>query len=400
MIDVSSYNAVVELSLIWESCDILHEDKYFISKLNLWRDICPKDFYKRLINSDIGSVIEGEYLKGEYIEKYNPKNTFFINYSQFNKKFIKNRIIEPKIGRFYPKGIIDGISNIFKDNFEPFRVVGIENDKILVDFNHTFSMFDFVARAKVIDLRPKNPEIGGKCIDWVDKVAFDAGIQARWNNTPTDFFSGDSLERADENDDLVFYSFPRFVNHIDITAIEHISSIYKTILRPNTDILDFMCSWDSHLPDNVKFNRVSGLGLNEKELSENKALDDWVLQDLNSNSILPYEDNSFDSVICTVSIEYLKNTFKVFNEILRILKPDGIFIVTISNRWFAPKAIKIWQDLHEFERVGMVLEYFIKSGFKNINTLSIRGYPRPEGDKYFFKEEFSDPVFAVWGFKN
>ncbi|MEO1784479.1 methyltransferase domain-containing protein [Thermodesulfobium sp. 4217-1] len=400
MIDISSFNAVVELSLRWEAYNILHEDRYYISKLNLWRDIFPKEFYEKFINSDVGSLIEGEYLQGEYIERYDPKKTFFINYSQFNKKFIKDRIIEPKIGRFYPKGIIDGVSNIFKDNFEPFRLVGIENDKILVDFNHPFSRYDFVARANFIDLRPKNPEIGGKCIDWFDKVAFDAGIQARWNNTPTDFFSGESLERADENDDLVFYSSPRFVNHIDLTAIEHISSIYGSLLKPNTDILDFMCSWDSHLPKNVKFNRVSGLGLNEKELSENKALDDWTLQDLNSNSILPYEDSSFDSVVCTVSIEYLNNPFKIFNEILRILRPGGVFIVTISNRWFAPKAIKIWQDLHEFERVGMVLEYFIQSGFGNINTLSIRGYPRPEGDKYFFREEFSDPVFAVWGVKN
>ncbi|AEE14636.1 Methyltransferase type 11 [Thermodesulfobium narugense DSM 14796] len=399
MIDISSYNAVVELSIKWKAYDISHEDRYFISKLNLWRDIFPKDFYDKLVNSDVGSVVEKEYLKGEYIEKYDSKNTFYINCSQFNKKFIKDRIIEPKFGRFYPKGIIEGISNIFKDNFEPFRVIGIERDKILVDFNHPFSNYNFIVSAKIINLRPKNPEIGGSCFDWIDKVAFEAGMKARWNNMPTDFFSGDSFKRDDESEDSLFYSFPRFVNHIDATAMEHISSIYSVLLKPDTDILDFMCSWNSHLPGKIKFKRVSGLGLNEQELSKNKVLDDWIVQDLNSNSTLPYDDNSFDSIICTVSIEYLVNPFEIFSEILRILKPGGIFIVTISNRWFPPKAIKIWQDLLEFERVGMVLEYFIQSGFRNINTLSIRGYPRPEGDKYFFKENFSDPIHAIWGFK-
>jgi hypothetical protein len=50
--------------------------------------------------------------------------------------------------------------------------------------------------------------------------------------------------------------------------------------------------------------------------------------------------------------------------------------------------------------MGMVLEYFIRSGgFKNLQTYSIRGLPRPHEDKYFPNLRYSDPVYAVWGQK-
>ena len=49
-------------------------------------------------------------------------------------------------------------------------------------------------------------------------------------------------------------------------------------------------------------------------------------------------------------------------EVARVLKPDGRFIVTFSNRWFPPKAIRVWEMLHEYERIGLVLEYFLQSG--------------------------------------
>ena len=125
-----------------------------------------------------------------------------------------------------------------------------------------------------------------------------------------------------------------------------------------------------------------------------------IVQDLNLNSRLPLESNSFDAVVCTVSIEYLIDPLAVFAEVSRVLRPDGYFIVTFSNRWFPTKAIKIWQELHEFERMGMVLEYFLRSdGFKDLQTYSIRGLPRPHDDKYFPDLWYSDPIYAVWGQK-
>ena len=143
-----------------------------------------------------------------------------------------------------------------------------------------------------------------------------------------------------------------------------------------------------------------GLGLNQNELQRNPQLFDYVVHDLNADPNLPFEADRFDVVISTVSIEYLIHPIAVFSEIARTLKRDGLFVMKFSNRWFLTKSIKIWKEIHEFERMGLVLEYFIRSGnFKNLHTYSIRGLPRPHEDKYYPDLIYPDPVYAVWGRK-
>jgi SAM-dependent methyltransferase len=163
-------------------------------------------------------------------------------------------------------------------------------------------------------------------------------------------------------------------------------------------VLDLMSSWQSHIPDNVYLKELTGLGLNREELERNDLLCKWFVHDLNLYPILPFKNNEFDAAICTVSIEYIIYPDDIFHEFSRILRPGGVLIIAFSNRWFPPKAIQIWKDLHEFERMGLVLEYFERSGkFENLETYSLRGLPRPWDDKYFPERRYSDPIFAVWG---
>jgi SAM-dependent methyltransferase len=165
-------------------------------------------------------------------------------------------------------------------------------------------------------------------------------------------------------------------------------------------VLDLMSSWTSHLPEKVKPVAVHGLGMNKTELKQNPALTDIRTHDLNSDPLLPYESERFDIVVCTVSVEYLTQPIAVFSEVARVLKPGGPFLVTFSNRWFPPKAVGIWEKIHEFERMGLVMEYFLQRGlFANLGTYSMRGLPRPKNDKYAGDMLFSDPVYAVWGYK-
>jgi SAM-dependent methyltransferase len=99
-------------------------------------------------------------------------------------------------------------------------------------------------------------------------------------------------------------------------------------------------------------------------------------------------------------VEYLTRPFDVFAEAARVLKPGGVFAATFSNRWFPPKVIRVWPVLHEFERMGLVLEYFLNSGkYNQLQTYSLRGLPRPANDKYAAQLPYSDPVYAVWGRK-
>ena len=224
------------------------------------------------------------------------------------------------------------------------------------------------------------------------------GLQSRWQGRPTDFFSPDAFERPDDRPDAGFYAQPRLVSHIDRQARETISRLYGRLLRPGMRVLDLMGSWQSHLPATVDPLEVVGLGLNEAELRQNPQLAGYLVHDLNLEPIVPWSGEFFDAVICTVSVEYLTRPLAVFAASQRLLKPNGLFILTFSNRWFPPKVVKVWTELLDFERLGLVLEYFHRTGgFKDLETYSARGWPRPQDDTYFPQVRFSDPVFAVWG---
>ena len=223
-------------------------------------------------------------------------------------------------------------------------------------------------------------------------------MQTRYHQDPTDYFSTFSFHRKDPASDRVFYETDRFVHHIDSRAGQNLSKLYKTLLKPGQRVLDLMAGWESHLDDDLGLAWVHGIGLNENELKRNKRLNAITLQDLNTRSALEFKDHEFDAVVCSLSIEYLIDPVLMFKEIGRILKPGGIFIAAFSNRWFPEKVTRIWEGLHDFERMGLVLDYFRQSrAFDSMSTHSVRGYPRPREDRYFPNLRVSDPIYAVAG---
>ena len=127
--------------------------------------------------------------------------------------------------------------------------------------------------------------------------------------------------KLDETDDNLFYSYPRFVTHVDDGFIQQLTDLYRERLKPNTRIFDMMSSWVSHLPDDIKFAHVEGHGMNEEELARNKRLNHYFIQDLNKNPKLPLRDRDFDAVLNCVSVQYLQYPEAIFSEIYRILKP-------------------------------------------------------------------------------
>lgn len=176
--------------------------------------------------------------------------------------------------------------------------------------------------------------------------------------------------KLDPSDDGLFYAQPRFVTHVDEGFIAQLTKLYRDRIPPNSVILDLMSSWVSHLPGDVSYARVEGHGLNEEELARNKQLDNYFVQNLNKNQTLPFDDNTFDAVINTVSVQYLQYPEQVFAEIYRVLKPGGISIFSFSNRMFYQKAIALWRDGSEASRVELVKRYFESvPGFGNIETV-------------------------------
>jgi SAM-dependent methyltransferase len=166
-------------------------------------------------------------------------------------------------------------------------------------------------------------------------------------------------------------------------------------------ILDLMSSWKSHLPENIRPLHVTGVGMNREEMRHNKQLAEYLVHDLNRAVELPFTSHQFDLAICTVSVEYLIDPVNVFRQVARVLKPGAPFVLTFSERWFPPKVVQIWKELHPFERMGLVLDYFKQSKtFDCLASESLRGLPRPLDDKYADSMPYSDPLYAVWGYVN
>ena len=172
----------------------------------------------------------------------------------------------------------------------------------------------------------------------------------------------ESFRRYDEAPDEVFYQHPRFVTHIDPPAIETVTQLYREYLPANGIILDVMSSWISHLPAENEYTRVVGLGMNKEELERNAQLDDYVIQDLNGNPVLPFEDNTFSGAAICVSIDYLTRPVDVLRDLGRVMTSGAPLVITFSNRCFPTKVIAVWQKLDDRGHVDLVTRFLLEAG--------------------------------------
>ena len=181
-------------------------------------------------------------------------------------------------------------------------------------------------------------------------------------------FPPDAFEKWDVGDDSDFYAQPRFVTHIDDTAIAALTSFYREKLPAGGILLDLMSSWVSHLPDDVSYASVIGHGMNADELAKNPRLDRRFVLDLNRNPRLPLCDSSVDAAMICVSIQYLQQPVAVLREVARTLKPGQPLIISFSNRCFPTKAVAIWRALDDAGHAQLVSLYLRSAGFADIET--------------------------------
>ncbi len=173
---------------------------------------------------------------------------------------------------------------------------------------------------------------------------------------------GDAFRRLDESPDESFYCQPRFVTHIDQAAIATVTDLYRRYFPSGGAILDLMSSWVSHLPPEVAYARVAGVGMNAEELAENPFLDEWYVQNLNREPRLPFGDATFDGAAICVSIQYLVRPIEVLREVGRVLRPRAPLVITYSNRCFATKAIACWRLLDDVGHLGLIGRYLTEAG--------------------------------------
>jgi SAM-dependent methyltransferase len=198
-------------------------------------------------------------------------------------------------------------------------------------------------------------------------------------------FTPEHFARQDEADDGEFYLPDRMVQHLDEAGRAALTGFYRENLPAGGRILDLMSSWVSHLPDDVDFTTVAGLGMNRAELDANPRLTESHLQNLNTESRLPFADGVFDACVIALAVQYLTRPLEVFAEIARVLAPGGLCVVSFSNRCFPTKAVAIWQALGDSDHAGLVGAYFRHAG----------GFDEPVGHDPSPSGVSGDPLFAV-----
>ncbi len=212
--------------------------------------------------------------------------------------------------------------------------------------------------------------------------------------TSPDPFPAWFFDRDDPSPDSRFYRSGRLVTHIDDGAIAAVGGLYAELgidgssARP-VRVLDLMSSWVSHLRSAPASLVV--LGMNADELAANPMATERVVQDLNADPSLPFDDADFDAVLCCVSVDYLTRPVEVLAEAGRVLRPGAPVVLTFSNRCFPSKAIHGWLSTDDAGRCRIVVEYLRRTGCFDEPEVSVR--TPSSGDRG--RRYRGDPLYAV-----
>ena len=132
--------------------------------------------------------------------------------------------------------------------------------------------------------------------------------------------------------------------------------------------------------------RLTVLGMNPDELNAIPSAGMTVVHDLNAESRLPFPNESFDAVVCCVSVDYLTRPIEVFTDVARLLRQGGPFVCAFSNRCFPTKGIRGWLYADDKQHCEIVEQYFRLSG----------RWDEPRSQRRTPVSHPGDPLLAVW----
>jgi SAM-dependent methyltransferase len=173
---------------------------------------------------------------------------------------------------------------------------------------------------------------------------------------------------------------------IDEAAIAAIIDLHREIFPSGGAILDLMSGWVGHLPPEIQYSRVVGVGADASVLAENPFLDEWREQDLNQDPRLDFAEGEFDGAALCASIQRLTRPCELIGEVGRVLKPGAPLVVAFSRRCLPVPPIGCWCLHDDTSQLCLVAQHFAAAG----NWSDIRCLDRtPPGG--------GDPVYAVIG---
>lgn len=204
--------------------------------------------------------------------------------------------------------------------------------------------------------------------------------------------------KIDGTPDELFYLMPRVgIHHTDDGFRAQLSQLYRVLFKPGADLLDLCSQHDSHLPADVEYGSLTAHGMNYIELLANARATERFTQNFNADpSLSRLEDASLDAVTMAVSIQYMQRPTELLKEVYRVLRPDGVVVISFSNRMFFTKAVEVWKSQSSMRGLASLVKgYLTDAGFPAVRVVNgVRmadgSTPNPNGD----------PFIAAIGFRN
>ncbi len=121
-------------------------------------------------------------------------------------------------------------------------------------------------------------------------------------------------------------------------TLVYLAKKFSELCPKDAVILDAGCGNGNYVIDEnrQKIAWATGVDVSADFTSKNVCLDEILIASLEN---LPFESNKFDAVISLWVLEHLENPEKVFGQIHRVLKPNGIFMFATPNSSYLPLKI-------------------------------------------------------------
>ncbi len=123
-----------------------------------------------------------------------------------------------------------------------------------------------------------------------------------------------------------------------------------------------------------KVGKIIGLDVDKKTIDHatKKYGSENCIFSLYDGKIIPYKGSIFDAVVSFQVIEHVRDDANYVSEIFRVLKPEGIFLVTTPNATYRiQQGQKPWNRYHIREYYPDELETVLKNMFSDITIWGI-----------------------------
>lgn len=120
----------------------------------------------------------------------------------------------------------------------------------------------------------------------------------------------------------------------EVLLSNKIAEMLRQFARADHKLLEIGCSNGNYAIDRAErlgINEVYGVDVGVKRLEQAKGKMLSVYECNIEKETLPFENDSFDILICNQVLEHLKEIHHVMNECHRVLRKDGLLLVSVPN---------------------------------------------------------------------